>query len=69
MPNNPTGIFAYDEPQKVLIVNLLQAMCEDTVTTKASDIHIESDQGMLGIHQRFDGILQAHITKAAVDTC
>ncbi len=43
------------------VVKLLQAIFEDAVTMKASDIHIEPDHGALRIRQRIDGILQEQI--------
>lgn len=43
------------------VVKLLQAIFEDAVSMKASDIHIEPDNNMLRIRQRIDGILQEQI--------
>lgn len=43
------------------VVKLLQAIFEDAVTMKASDIHIEPDSNFLRIRQRIDGILQEQI--------
>ena len=43
------------------VVNLLQAIFEDAVNMKVSDIHIEPDSNVLRIHQRIDGILQEQI--------
>lgn len=43
------------------VVKLLQAIFEDAVSMKASDIHIEPDSNVLRIRQRIDGILQEQI--------
>jgi MSHA biogenesis protein MshE len=43
------------------VVKLLQAIFEDAVSMKASDIHIEPDSNMLRIRQRIDGILHEQI--------
>lgn len=43
------------------VVKLLQAIFEDAVNMKASDIHIEPDSNVLRIRQRIDGILQEQI--------
>lgn len=39
------------------VVKLLQSIFEDAVQMRASDIHIEPDEGILRIRQRIDGIL------------
>ncbi|ATC93212.1 GspE/PulE family protein [Pseudoalteromonas tunicata] len=39
------------------VVKLLQSIFEDAVQMRASDIHIEPDEGLLRIRQRIDGIL------------
>jgi MSHA biogenesis protein MshE len=44
--------------QDTAVARLLQSIFEDAVQTKASDIHIEPDEGMLRIRQRVDGVLQ-----------
>ena len=44
-----------------LVVKLLQAIFEDAVNMKASDIHIEPDSTVLRIRQRIDGVLQEQI--------
>ena len=43
------------------VVKLLQAIFEDAVNMKASDIHIEPDSTVLRIRQRIDGVLQEQI--------
>ncbi|MFC3095283.1 type II/IV secretion system protein [Alteromonas sediminis] len=40
------------------VARLLQSIFEDAVQAKASDIHIEPDEGKLRIRQRIDGVLQ-----------
>lgn len=49
--------------QDTAVARLLQSIFEDAVQAKASDIHIEPDEGMLRIRQRVDGILQENIIK------
>lgn len=49
--------------QDTAVARLLQSIFEDAVQAKASDIHIEPDDGMLRIRQRVDGILQENIIK------
>lgn len=39
------------------VVKLLQSIFEDAVQMRASDIHIEPDEGILRIRQRIDGVL------------
>ena len=41
----------------------MQSIFEDAVQAKASDIHIEPDEGMLRIRQRVDGVLQENVIK------
>lgn len=43
------------------VARLLQSIFEDAVQAKASDIHIEPDEGKLRIRQRIDGVLQENI--------
>ena len=43
------------------VLKLIQSMFLDAVKIKASDIHIEPDDGCLRIRQRVDGILQEQI--------
>ena len=43
------------------IVRLLQTIFEDAIQVKASDIHIEPDDGQLRIRQRVDGVLQEQV--------
>jgi MSHA biogenesis protein MshE len=45
------------------VVKLLQTILEDAVQVRASDIHIEPDDGVLRIRQRVDGVLQEHVMK------
>ncbi|MBC3766107.1 Flp pilus assembly complex ATPase component TadA [Neptunicella marina] len=45
------------------VARLLQSIFEEAVQMKASDIHIEPDEGMLRIRQRIDGILQENVIK------
>lgn len=49
-----------DEASDATVVKLLQSIFEDAVQVRASDIHIEPDEGLLRIRQRVDGILQEH---------
>lgn len=51
------------EEQDTAVARLLQSIFEDAVQAKASDIHIEPDEGMLRIRQRVDGVLQENIIK------
>ncbi|WP_437880147.1 GspE/PulE family protein [Pseudomonas sp. LRF_L74] len=46
-------------------VRLLQTLFEDAVQIKASDIHIEPDEGVVRIRQRIDGVLSEHVMKEA----
>lgn len=46
-----------DDASDVTVVKLLQSIFEDAVQMRASDIHIEPDEGLLRIRQRIDGIL------------
>ncbi|MEX1032454.1 MAG: ATPase, T2SS/T4P/T4SS family [Cellvibrionaceae bacterium] len=43
------------------VVKLLQAVFEDAIKTKASDIHIEPDESVLRIRQRIDGVLNEQV--------
>ena len=52
-----------DDEQDTAVARLLQSIFEDAVQAKASDIHIEPDEGMLRIRQRVDGILQENVIK------
>lgn len=45
------------------VVRLLQTLFEDAVQMKASDIHIEPDEGVLRIRQRIDGVLNEQVMK------
>lgn len=46
-----------------LVVRLLQTLFEDAVQMKASDIHIEPDDGVVRIRQRIDGVLNEQVMK------
>jgi len=43
------------------VVKLLQAVFEDAIKTKASDIHIEPDEHVLRIRTRIDGVLNEQV--------
>ncbi len=43
------------------VVKLLQSIFEDALQVRASDIHIEPDEGALRIRQRIDGVLQEQV--------
>lgn len=43
------------------VVRLLQAIFEDALKTRASDIHIEPDENVLRIRQRIDGVLSEQV--------
>lgn len=43
------------------VVKLLQKIFEDSINSKASDIHIEPDEKVLRIRQRIDGILREQV--------
>ncbi|GAA0856538.1 GspE/PulE family protein [Aliiglaciecola litoralis] len=49
--------------QDTAVARLLQSIFDDAVQAKASDIHIEPDEGLLRIRQRVDGVLQENIIK------
>lgn len=50
---------AYDAP----VTKLLQSLFHDAVQMRASDIHIEPDEGLLRIRQRIDGVLHENILR------
>ena len=50
-----------DESSDAAVVNLLKSVFEDAINWKASDIHIEPDDGVLRIRQRIDGSLTEQI--------
>ncbi|HWK53467.1 MAG TPA: GspE/PulE family protein [Hyphomicrobiales bacterium] len=52
-----------DQDADATVVRLLQSIFEDAVQVRASDIHIEPDEGLLRIRQRVDGVLQEQIIK------
>ncbi len=43
------------------VVRLLQKIFEESINTKASDIHIEPDENVLRIRQRIDGVLNEQV--------
>jgi len=43
------------------VIKLLDSIFEDAIQMRASDIHIEPDEGLLRIRQRVDGILHENI--------
>ncbi len=45
------------------VVRLLRTLFEDAVQMKASDIHIEPDEGVVRIRQRIDGLLNEQVMK------
>jgi MSHA biogenesis protein MshE len=45
------------------VMRLLRSVFEDAVQVRASDVHIEPDEGILRIRQRVDGVLQEHVMK------
>ena len=45
------------------VVRLLQTLFEEAVKMKASDIHIEPDEGVVRIRQRIDGVLSEQVMK------
>ncbi len=52
-----TDASANDAP----VVKLLEAIFEDALKTKASDIHIEPDESVLRIRSRIDGVLNEQV--------
>ncbi|OUR71972.1 MSHA biogenesis protein MshE [Methylophaga sp. 41_12_T18] len=56
-----TALTASTSSADAPVVKLLQAIFEDAVGIKASDIHIEPDSTVLRIRQRIDGVLQEQI--------
>ncbi|WP_281247120.1 GspE/PulE family protein [Pseudoalteromonas denitrificans] len=50
-----------DDTSDATVVKLLQSIFEDAAQMRASDIHIEPDDGLLRIRQRIDGILHESI--------
>jgi MSHA biogenesis protein MshE len=47
--------------QDTTVARLLQSIFEDAIQAKASDIHIEPDEGSLRIRMRVDGVLQENV--------
>ena len=54
-----------DSNTEAPVVRLLQTLFEDAVQMKASDIHIEPDEGVVRIRQRIDGVLNEQVMKEA----
>jgi MSHA biogenesis protein MshE len=54
-----------DNNTEAPVVRLLQTLFEDAVQMKASDIHIEPDEGVVRIRQRIDGVLNEQVMKEA----
>jgi MSHA biogenesis protein MshE len=54
-----------DNNTEAPVVRLLQTLFEDAVQMKASDIHIEPDEGLVRIRQRIDGVLNEQVMKEA----
>ena len=54
-----------DSNTEAPVVRLLQTLFEDAVQMKASDIHIEPDEGLVRIRQRIDGVLNEQVMKEA----
>ena len=50
-----------DGESDTAVARLLQSIFDDAVQAKASDIHIEPDEGKLRIRQRIDGVLQENV--------
>ncbi len=51
------------ESSEAPVVRMLQSIFEDAVQVKASDIHIEPDEGVLRVRLRIDGELQEQVMK------
>ncbi len=49
------------EEDNTPVARLLQSIFEDAVQIRASDVHIEPDEGVLRLRQRVDGVLQEQI--------
>ena len=54
-----------DNNTEAPVVRLLQTLFEDAVQMKASDIHIEPEEGVVRIRQRIDGVLNEQVMKEA----
>jgi MSHA biogenesis protein MshE len=52
-----------DSNSEAPVVRLLQTLFEEAVQMKASDIHIEPDEGLVRIRQRIDGVLSEQVMK------
>ncbi|MCC2617639.1 GspE/PulE family protein [Aestuariibacter halophilus] len=52
-----------EDEQDTAVARLLQSIFEDAVQAKASDIHLEPDEGMLRIRMRVDGLLQENLIR------
>ncbi|GAA3929406.1 GspE/PulE family protein [Litoribacillus peritrichatus] len=51
------------ESSEAPVVRMLQSIFEDAVQVRASDIHIEPDEGVLRVRLRIDGELQEQVMK------
>jgi len=51
------------EASEAPVVRMLQSIFEDAVQVRASDIHIEPDEGVLRVRLRIDGELQEQVMK------
>ena len=57
----PKTLILNPQQQLTELVRLLQTLFEDAVQMKASDIHIELDEGVVRIRQRIDGVLNEQV--------
>ena len=57
------GALGADNNSDAPVVRLLQTLFEDAVQMKASDVHIEPDEGLVRIRQRIDGVLNEQVMK------
>lgn len=57
------NLLAVSDASDAPVVKLLQSIFEDAVQVRASDIHIEPDEGVLRVRLRIDGELQEQVMK------
>jgi MSHA biogenesis protein MshE len=57
------AIASEGEASEAPVVRMLQSIFEDAVQVRASDIHIEPDEGVLRVRLRIDGELQEQVMK------
>lgn len=57
------NLLAVSDESDAPVVKLLQSIFEDAVQVRASDIHIEPDEGVLRVRLRIDGELQEQVMK------